>query len=169
MAVHALGEFLVNCVTMRKTVAVLTFWNGRMLAFMAVNTSQLAMFGGGFTQIIGNISVAGTTEGNRRIFGRHNVERFMGVMAGNTIGGFLALFMGFMAFRAIGDPTVNVMTEGAGLFGMFAFIFGYPLDFLFMTGAAFGLGVLRQLKRSDGHMGVGMAAKTIFKCEMGSF
>ncbi len=51
---------------------------------------------------------------------------------------------------------------------MLALVFGHPLDFLCMAGAAFRLGVIRQLQRSDGHMGVGMTAHAILKLEMRS-
>ena len=75
--------------------------------------------------------------------------------------------MGLMAFRAVRDPAMHIMTEGTGLFGMLALIFGNPLKFLRMTGAAFGLGVFRQFERSDGHMGVCMTTHTILELEMG--
>ncbi len=70
MTVHALREFLVDCVAMGQAVAVLAFGNRRMLAFMTVNASQLAMFGGGLAQILRNIAVTGATESNRGIFRR---------------------------------------------------------------------------------------------------
>lgn len=168
VAVHAFRKFLVDRVAMGQTVTVLTLGNRRMLSFVAVNAVQLAVFGCGFAQLVGNIPVTGAAESNRGIFRGNDSERFMRIMTGQAIGGLLTFFMGLMAFRAVRDPAMHIMTEGTGLFGMLALVFGNPLKFLCMTGAAFGLGVLRKFKRSDGHVGVCMTTHTILELEMGS-
>ena len=50
---------------------------------------------------------------------------------------------------------------------MFAGILVDPLQFLLMAGAALFFGGLRQLKRSNGHMGVGMTTEAVFQLEVG--
>ena len=137
-----------------------------MGSLVTVNARQLAMFSSGFAETFGNIVVAGTTEGNRRVFRRHDFQRHMGIVAGQTIRRLLPVLMGFMAFGALGDPAVNIMAEGAGVLCMLARVFVDPFDFLLMTGAALGFGVLRQFEGRNGHMGVGMTAKAIFQLKM---
>ena len=166
MAVLALREILVDRFAVRKAMTVLALRHRRMGTFVTVYARQLSMFCCGLAQAISNVTVAGSTEGNRGPFRRHNVARLMGVMAGQAICGLLSFLVRLMAFRTVRNSTVHIVTEGAGALCMLALIFIDPFDFLFMTGAALGFGILRQFKRCNRHMRIGVKAKTVIQLEM---
>ena len=166
MAVLALREILMDRFAVRKAMTVLALRHRRMGTFVTVYARQLSMFCCGLAQAISNVTVAGSTEGNRGPFRRHNVARLMGVMAGQAICGLLSFLVRLMAFRTVRNSTVHIVTEGAGALCMLALIFIDPFDFLLMTGTAFGFCILRQLERGNRHMGVGVTAKTVFQLEM---
>ena len=112
MAVQTFREVFMDCLAMGQTMAILAIRNNRMFALMAVGAGKLAMFGGCFCQIGGNLVMTGAAEGDRRIFRGYDVKRHMRIMAGQAIVHLLSFHVRFMALRAVWYETVFVMAEG---------------------------------------------------------
>ena len=68
MAIQTIREIFVDSLAMGQAVATLALGNNGMFALMAVGAGKLAMFGGCFCQIGGNLVMTGAAEGDRRIF-----------------------------------------------------------------------------------------------------
>lgn len=166
MAVQALRESLVNNLAVGRSMATLTFRYCRVLSLVAVHAIQLAVLGSGFGEVVRHIAVTGTAEFHRRILGRHDVARLMRIMADQAILHFLTFHVRLVTLGAVGDEAVLVMAESTRLFGMFARVFVDKLQFFFMAGAAFALRRIRQNKRGDRHMGIGVAAEAVRQLKM---
>ena len=166
MAVNTIGHFLVHSCRMRFAVAGLAFGNARMLGAVAEGTGERLVLGDGFFQGGAGLFMACDAETSRRGKRRGNLQRMVGRMACQAVAEDLPLGMRFMALGAFGDLAVDLVAEGAGLFGVLARVIGEILSRTLMAGQAGILDVGGQAQ-GQGFMGIGVAGKAVLKFEMG--
>lgn len=150
----------------RFTMTILALRNHGMLVGMAENTLEPCMLGGAGLKAgpdvlmtcaagkIGNVGAVGKGQG------------LMDLMTHDAVLKFLLLHMGFVAVQAVRLVTVFVMAEGAVNRCMGARSSSNLFDDFWMTGVAGGPYIARK-GNIQGLVRVGMAAKAVFKREVG--
>jgi hypothetical protein len=147
-------------------MTILALRNHGMLVGMAENTLEPCMLGGAGLKAgpdvlmtcaagkIGNVGAVGKGQG------------LMDLMTHDAVLKFLLLHMGFVAVQAVRLVTVFVMAEGAVNRCMGARSSSNLFDDFWMTGVAGGPYIARK-GNIQGLVRVGMAAKAVFKREVG--
>jgi hypothetical protein len=136
-----------------------------MLTAMAEGTGKCPVLGHCLLQQLANVIVTRYAECPRRGQGIINFQRMMRRMAPEAVRGHLALSMGFMTLRTIGDLAVYLVAESTELLGMSAFKVSKVLTRAFMACKArfFYISGKVQGKR---FMGIGVASKTVLQFKM---
>jgi hypothetical protein len=126
-----------------------------MLAAVAESTGKCLVLGGCFFKLRANFIMASHAESSRCGHGIIDLQRMVRRMTTKAITGHLACGMGLMTAGTVRNLTMNLVAEGAGLFGMRALVLSKILPRTLMTGQARLFYVSSQMQ-GQWFMGVGV-------------
>lgn len=158
-------EFAQHLGIVRFAVTILAFRYNRMFSSMAEYALEAGVLGRAGLKRRQNAVMAGSAVLVGNFFTVGKGQWLVHLVTLDTVCEFLPFCMWFMAVQAVRLISVGVMTEGAIHFGMRTCKCIYLFDYTWMAGFA---GRLEFTLEGDVQrlMGIGMAAKTVFKGEV---
>ena len=162
-------EFLVNSFRMRHAMTILTLGNSLVNLGMTESTLKSLVLGVACPQHIKCFLMTGCTVLGSDVVRIGNLQRFMRIMAGQTITLLLTIFVRLMAMLTVRNKSMPFTMTGAALHrgGMLAGILLERGPLIGMTGQAGSCNIIRQrdIQRS---MGVAVTSKAVVETEMGT-